>query len=88
MRKARSETKANFLPLDIIKISDIPENKEITVAWEQLRCEFDYGRQHDWTAMVAAWKYPMINMGIEKMVGDYRPTSQSIEKYGAIVKTP
>lgn len=85
--KQRKETKATFLPMDIIKVSDIPEDKKITSAWKQLNKEFDYGIQHDWTARVAAWKYPMINMCIEKVIKGYMPTRQAIRKYGSVKST-
>lgn len=83
----RSETRAEFLPIDVIKVEDIKEDEAITEAWKKLHDEFEYGIQHDWIARLAAWKYPMIELCIEKVVGEHRPTSYSVEKYGAAKRT-
>ena len=86
MLKQRQETIADFLPIDIINVSDIPDNEEITNAWMKLKDEFNYGIQHDWTARVAYYKYPMIEMCIEKITKGYMPTRQVINKYGKTKK--
>lgn len=82
--QAKEETKACFLPIDIVKVEDIPANEAITQAWTRLHEEFHYGIQHEWTARLAAWKYPMINMCIEKVTKGYMPTREAIETYGAV----
>lgn len=84
MLQKRKETHAVFLPVDVINVADIPADAEVTAAWRKLSEEFDWGIQHDWTARVAQWKYPMIEMCIEKIVHGHTPTRMAIEKYGAV----
>lgn len=84
MLQKRKETRAVFLPVDVINVADIPADAEVTAAWRKLSEEFDWGIQHDWTARVAQWKYPMIEMCIEKIVHGHTPTRMAIEKYGAV----
>ncbi len=83
----RWETRATFLPVDVIKVEDIKENAAITDAWKRFHEEFEYGIQHDWIARLAAWKYPMIELCIENVVGDHRQTAYFIEKYGVVKRT-
>ena len=55
--KTKSETKASLLPLKVIDITDIPENAEITEAYQLFKKEADMGLQHDWLARLAL-QYP------------------------------
>ena len=84
MLKAREETVATFLPIDIINVKDIPENDEISQRIHYLMKEYGWGIQHEWTARVAQ-KYPMIEMCIEKVVKGYMPTRKMINERGCLV---
>ena len=86
--ETRSETKAEFLPLRVIRVEDIPEDEEMSRAAERLRKEFGLGIQHDWTARVAK-EYPGIELCIEKALTGYMPIRQCINKYveGGLLET-
>lgn len=84
MLKAKEETVATFLPIDIINVKDIPENQEISDRVRYLMKEYGWGIQHEWTARVAQ-KYPMIEMCIEKVVKGYMPTRKMIDDRGRLV---
>ena len=83
MLKERGETLAEFLPIKIIKVSEIPENEEISQKVKMLRDKYDWGIQHEWTARVATM-YPMIEMCIEKVTVGYMPTRKMIEDLGKL----
>lgn len=83
MLKERKETLATFLPIDIIEVSEIPENEEITEKVRGLMKEYGWGIQHEWTARVAL-KYPMIEMCIEKVMKGYMPTRMIIKDHGKL----
>lgn len=87
MLKEREETQAEILPLTIIKVSDIPVNKEISDKINVLRKTYGWGEQHDWTARVATL-YPMIEMCIEKVTKGYMPTRMIIKDHGKLELGP
>lgn len=84
MLKQRQETLAEFLPIKIINVAEIPENKEVSGYVDMLRKKYGWGIQHDWTARVALM-YPMIEMCIEKVIRGYMPTRKMIEDLGKLV---
>lgn len=84
--KEKKKTKAKILPIKIINLSDIPEDKEITDAYLLLKKEVDMGSQHDWLARLAK-DYPGIEMCIETALGDHAPIRNSISKYGKLIDT-
>lgn len=62
---AREETRAHFFPLQLIDVSAIPENKEITAAHAVLAEECGLGRQYEWLARLAH-KYPGLEIGTDR----------------------
>lgn len=84
--RSKEKTKAAFLPIIQIKLEDIPENKEITEAFLVFQKEADMGSQHDWLARLAL-KYPMMELCIEKALGDHAPIRQSIMRHGSLIDT-
>lgn len=83
MLKNKKETLAHFLPIRIIKVSEIPENEEITNDVTSLREKYGWGIQHEWTARIATM-YPMIEMCIEKVTKGYMPTRKMIGDLGQL----
>lgn len=86
MLKARQETVADFLPLQIENVNKLAKNEHIDEVTQKLREQYDWGIQHNWTAKVAL-KYPMIEMCIEKVVKGYMPTREIIRDHGKLVET-
>ena len=81
--KTKEETKAEILPLKRILLSEIPENNEISKAYNFLKREVDMGSQHDWLARLAL-SYPMIELCIEKALGEHTPIKNAIERWGKL----
>ena len=84
--KTMNETKALFSPLKVIDLTDIPENAEITKAYQLFKKEADMGSQHDWLARLAL-QYPGMELCIEKALGDHAPIRQSINRHGKLINT-
>ena len=84
--ESKEKTKAVFRPLKIIKITDIPENPEITEAYMLFKKEADMGSQHDWLARLGM-QYPGMELCIEKALGDHAPIRQSINRHGKLIDT-
>lgn len=81
----KSETKAEFMPLETIKVEDIPKDKEITNAYERIIESVKLGSQYDWLARLAKTLYPGIEIGIEKPNGEYSGCKEAIEKFGKLI---
>lgn len=81
--RKKKMTKAQIMPLIKISLSEIPENQEISNAYKILKNEVDMGSQHDWLARLAI-SYPMIELCIEKTLGDHAPIKTAIEKMGKL----
>ena len=86
MLEKKTETQAEFLPVKIIKVEDIPANPEITEAYLLFKKEADMGSQHDWLARLSM-QYPGIELCIEKALGDHAPVRQSINRHGKLIDT-
>lgn len=84
--QGKEKTKADFLPIKKILLSDIPKNQEITDAYLLFKREADMGSQHDWLARLAL-QFPMMELCIEKALGDHAPIRQSINRHGVLVDT-
>ena len=81
----KENTKANFLPIRIIELSDIPENKEVTKAYYKFKEEAEMGSQHDWLARLAL-QFPGMELCIEKGLSGHLPVRQSIQTYGGLLE--
>lgn len=81
--RKKKQTKAEIMPLKIICLKDIVENPEISKAYKYLKNEVDMGSQHDWLARLAL-SYPMIELCIEKTLGEHAPVKNAIEKMGKL----
>ncbi|MBE7046078.1 MAG: hypothetical protein E7396_01545 [Ruminococcaceae bacterium] len=87
MLNEREETQGEILPIKIIKVKDIPKNKDISKKIKNLRKTYGWGEQHDWTARVATM-YPGIEMCIEKVTKGYMPTRKIIKDHGELELGP
>lgn len=83
MLKKRPETKAEFFPLVIENVKDLPKDKHIDEVTAYLSKKYGWGIQHNWTARIAL-KYPMIEMNIEKVVEGYMPIREAIKEHGKL----
>lgn len=83
MLKKRPETKAEFFPLAIENVKDLPKDEHIEEVTAYLSKKYGWGIQHNWTARIAL-KYPMIEMNIEKVVKGYMPTREIIKEHGKL----
>ena len=84
--ESKEKTRAKFLPAKMINIADIPENPEITAAYQVFKEEADMGSQHDWLARLAK-EYPGMECCIEKALGEHAPIRQSIQRHGRLIDT-
>ena len=73
-----------ILDLLIVNLSEIPENEEISSAYNRMTKEVRLGTQYDWIARLATL-YPGIEVGIEKPNGEYSGCSEAIAKFGGII---
>ena len=83
MLQSRSETLAEFLPVKIVKVSEIPENEKVSKSVRTLMEKYGWGMQHEWTARVSL-VYPGIEMCIEKVPKGYMPTRKMIGDLGKL----
>lgn len=83
--KNEEKTKAKFEEIKIIIKSDIPENKEITEAYQKICETVKLGTQYEWLARYAL-NNPGIELGIEKPFGEYSGCITAIEKFGKFTK--
>lgn len=84
--QGKEKTKATFLPLIKIPRDSIPENSEISEAYQEFAAKTGLGIQHDWLARLAL-QYPMMDLCIEKVVSGHMPVREAIMKNGALIKT-
>lgn len=85
--KEKKQTKAIFLPIKKINLSEIPENEEITTAYQTFSSKTGLGSQHDWLARLATL-YPGLELCIEKAIGGgHTPVRDAIKSDGALIKT-
>lgn len=84
--KKKELTKATFLPVKIVKLIDIPANPEITRAYMLFKKEAEMGAQHDWLARLAL-QFPMMELCIEKALGEHAPIRKSIQRHGKLIDT-
>ncbi|MDO4803445.1 MAG: hypothetical protein Q4A32_01330 [Lachnospiraceae bacterium] len=84
--ESKPATKATFLPVKVVKLTDIPEDPEITKAYMLFKEEADMGSQHDWLARLAL-QFPGMELCIEKALGEHAPCRQSINRHGKLIDT-
>lgn len=82
----KEKTKAVILPLKIIKRDDIPKNEEVSKAYRIFAKEAHMGDQHDYLARLAL-QMPMMELCIEKALGEHMPVRKSIQRYGKLIDT-
>ncbi len=83
MLKERQETKAVFLPVRQIELADIPENKEITDAYEKAAADTGLGRQHEWLARLGMM-IPGMELGTENGGVETSHIQMAIRKYASM----
>lgn len=84
--KEKPKTAATFYPIKKIKLTDIPENSDVTNAYQLFYQEADMGRQHDWLARLSM-QFPMMELCIEKALGEHAPIRKSIMRHGKLIDT-
>ena len=82
--QAKPQTQAKFLPIKKIDIDTLPENQDISNAYETIRKTVRLGGQYKWLAKTAL-RYPEIEMGIEKPNGEFNGCSETIDRFGKLV---
>ena len=86
MLEKKDKTKAEILPTIVVSMESIPVNKDISAAYEVFKKEADMGAQHDYLARLAL-QYPMMELCIEKALGEHAPIRKSIERHGKLIDT-
>lgn len=79
--QARTETIATILSTKFIHLDMIPQNKEITNAYQQINIDTKLGSQHEWLARLA-YIYPGLEIGTEAGSPETSRIINSIQKYG------
>lgn len=80
----RQASNARIDDLTVIDKKDIPQNIEITHAFERMRSMVTIGTQYEWIARLAVM-HPGIEIGIEKPNGEYAGCFTAIEKTGELI---
>ncbi|RGS76396.1 hypothetical protein [Coprococcus sp. AF21-14LB] len=76
-------TKAKINPLTYIEDCDIPENIEITTAYQRIKEKIKIGSQYEYIARLAI-SYPGIELGIEKPNGEFSGCVEVINQFGRL----
>lgn len=84
--RERKETLATIKDVELFKIEDIPEDAEITRAFEKLSSEVRLGSQYEWIARLAKIN-PGLEIGIEKPSGEYSGCMTVIDRFGRLLKS-
>ena len=80
----KEETIATFLPIEIVDKNDIPENQQITNAFETMRKKIRIGTQYEWLARYAVL-HPYVEIGPECPDGEYSGIVEAINTYGKLI---
>jgi len=84
MLKNKKETKAHILPINFIEKTTIPQNKEITKAYNQIISNVELGSQYEWLASLAEL-HPGLELGIEYAPEEVSGAIRATHKYGHLV---
>jgi 7-cyano-7-deazaguanine synthase len=80
----KDKTKARINDIKVINVEDIPENQNITDAYNEIRSNVKLGSQYEWLARLAQ-KYPKVEIGVEKPSDeDFSGANEVIKKYGKL----
>lgn len=79
------ETRAKILPVIQINLSDIPRNEDVSFAYAKIKESVRIGSQYEWLGWLA-FKYPGIEIGIEKPSGEFSGCITAIEIFGKFKK--
>lgn len=79
--RAHPDTRARLLPVQYVPLDAIPENPEITQAYQRLKHLTGLGDQYEWLARMA-WSQPGLELGLED--APQGGGSRSILEYGRI----
>ena len=82
--RKRPETKAELLPVKVELYKDIPENQEITDAYNKIHEKTHLGVQHEWLARYA-YVHPGLEIGTEAGVPATSHIIDSIETFGVLI---
>lgn len=82
----KPETKAKILPVKEIDIETLPENKEITEAYNTVCKSVRLGSQYEWLAKVAL-DYPGIELGIEYPDGTLGGCTSALNQFAEMKQT-
>ena len=80
-----SRTNAKILDIKLINKNDIPENMEITTAWERIHQLTKLGTQYEWIARYALLN-PGLEIGVEKGDPDVSYANCALRKYGKLIE--
>lgn len=85
MLKAKKETKASFLPVKQVKVTQYAADAEIENSWKKLRNTIRIGSQYIFLAKVAK-QFPGIELGIERPNGELSGCFATFEHFGKLVE--
>lgn len=82
--KQKPNTKATFLPIKKINITDFPPDKTIQQAWKTICKKVSLGNQYIYLAEIAK-QFPGIELGIEKPNGEFSGILATIDRFGKLI---
>lgn len=80
MLKDKEETKADILPIHFIKKDSIPQNEEITKAYNTIISDIELGSQYEWLGSLAK-QHPGLELGIESAPETVSGAIRALHKY-------
>lgn len=81
--KQKPETKAEFLPIQMYRLEDIPRDERISKAYEKIHAVTNLGSQHEWLAWLGKL-HPDMEMGTEAGEPETSHIIDAIDRFCAL----